>query len=469
MSTPPLNYQVEPAAAEQVLARHLASLDGHSIVRRKLSRQTIQRFLTDLSKLSSPATVRLVLLTEDRLLQWMIQDVAGRCRTLAVRRLILLGDYLRALAEAGLVSVDLMAAFRARHGYRPWHVLVQALQSENAVTKLAAFYPDPVAAGPLEVHVRSYLELQRSLGKKHQTHQLILNLFGRFLHAQGVHSPQAVTPTLIQHWLDTRTCCPVTRLGYARLIGRFFAYLHQLRVVAANPVTPVLFAMARSPRPSFRPFIFSREQITTLLAKARRLPAHNRFPLRGLTCYTMLALLSALGLRHGEARRLRICDLDLERQTLFINQTKFHKSRYVPFGPKVGGCLKQFLEARCRILMPLRDDDPLFVTAWRKPLEHDVLREVLQASLPELGISSINGQRGPRLHDLRHTFAVHRLLRWYREGGDVQSRLPALATFMGHVRPESTQVYLTITTELLQEANARFHRHFGCLFEEEHS
>ena len=96
-----------------------------------------------------------------------------------------------------------------------------------------------------------------------------------------------------------------------------------------------------------------------------------------------------------------------------------------------------------------------------------MLREVLQGALPELGISRIDGQRGPRLHDLRHTFAVHRLLRWYRQGVDVQSRLPALATFMGHVRPESTQVYLTITAELLQEANARFHRHFGCLFDEE--
>jgi integrase len=183
----------------------------------------------------------------------------------------------------------------------------------------------------------------------------------------------------------------------------------------------------------------------------------------------MLALLAALGLRHGEVRRLRIRDLDLERQTLFINQTKFHKSRYVPFGPKITGCLGQFLEARRRILMPLCPDDPLFVTVWRKPMEHDVLREVLQASLPELGISRSNGQRGPRLHDLRHTFAVHRLLRWYRDGINVQSRLPALATFMGHVRPESTQIYLTITAELLQEANARFHRNFGCLFDEERS
>jgi site-specific recombinase XerD len=317
--------------------------------------------------------------------------------------------------------------------------------------------------------VRPYLQLQQALGKRYQTHRLILNLFSRFLQEQSVPSPQVVTPVLIRKWLDTRTCCSTTLLAYLRLLGRFFAYLQQLGVVNENPATAALYEMGRPPRSSFRPFIFTSEQIATLLARARRLPPNNKFPLRGPTCYTMLVLLSALGLRHGEARRLRVRDLDLERQTLFINLTKFHKSRYVPFGSKVGSCLGQFLEARRRILAPLREDDPLFVTAWRKPMEHEVLREVLQEAQPELGISGTSERRGPRLHDLRHTFAVHRLLRWYREGVDVQNRLPALATFMGHVRPESTQVYLTITTELLQEANARFHRQFGCQFDEERS
>ena len=77
------------------------------------------------------------------------------------------------------------------------------------------------------------------------------------------------------------------------------------------------------------------------------------------------------------------------------------------------------------------------------------------------------GQKAPRLHDLRHTFAVHRLLRWYRDGADVQSKLPMLSTFMGHIDPTSTQVYLTITAALLQEANSRFHRNFGYLFDQE--
>jgi integrase len=454
--------RVTRADAERALERHVGSIDGQSGVRRALSHQTLRRFLTDLAE--PGGTV--VLLSEDRLLQWMIRDAASHCLTLAVRRLILLGDYLRALTDEGLVGADFMAAFRARHGNRTWRTLVRALQSRRPAAQLAALRPDPRAAGPLEAHVRPYLELQRSLGKRYHTHRTILNLFSRFLHARGVRSPRAVAPDLIQQWLDARPCGLTTQRAYASLIGRFFGYLRQLGVVADNPATPVLFAMGRPRRPSFRPFIFTREQVAALLARARQLPPNGKFPLRGLTCYTMLALLYALGLRHGEARHLRIRDLDLGRQTLFINQTKFHKSRYVPFGPRVGACLSRFLKARRTVLAPLREDDPLFVTAWRRPFEHDVLREVLQASLPEMGVAIAGGRRGPRLHDLRHTFAVHRPLRWYREGIDVQSRLPALAAFMGHVRPESTQVYLTITTELLQEANARFHRHFGRLFDE---
>jgi integrase len=101
--------------------------------------------------------------------------------------------------------------------------------------------------------------------------------------------------------------------------------------------------------------------------------------------------------------------------------------------------------------------------------DFSVLRELLHASRDVMGISMGDRQRGPRLHDLRHTFAVHRLLRWYRDGVDVQSRLSALATFMGHIRPESTQIYLSIATDLLQEANNRFHRNFGCLLDEDHS
>jgi integrase len=119
---------------------------------------------------------------------------------------------------------------------------------------------------------------------------------------------------------------------------------------------------------------------------------------------------------------------------------------------------------RSTLLPPVRGDDPLFVTKWRKPVCSEMLLNAFRDILGTLGIA---GRRAPRLHDLRHAFAVRCLLRWYRDGVDVQGRLPTLATFLGHVDPEATQVYLSITAELLREANARFHRYFGSSFDEE--
>jgi integrase len=114
-------------------------------------------------------------------------------------------------------------------------------------------------------------------------------------------------------------------------------------------------------------------------------------------------LLGTLGLRLGEVRRLRIRDVDLERQALFIDQTKFHKCRYVPFGPKVGQCLKCYLETRHQVLLPVQEDDPVFTTKWRKPVHPLTLMTVFRTILSTLGIEGIPGQNPPRLHDLRHS------------------------------------------------------------------
>ena len=95
------------------------------------------------------------------------------------------------------------------------------------------------------------------------------------------------------------------------------------------------------------------------------------------------------------------------------------------------------------------------------------MNNTFRAIVGRLGIQGGSGHKPPRPHDMRHSFAVHRLLRWYREGADVQSKLPMLSTFMGHIDPTSTQVYLTVTAALLQEANARFYRSFGNVFDQE--
>jgi integrase len=458
-------YEIHLVEAERVFARHLAALGTRCPGVMSVNRTTIRRFLADLCE-SRHQSDGCIVIDEPRLLRWMIEYAQEQShRTLALR-LSVLSRYFRALAQEGLIGADLLAEFKVQYGRRSWERIAQALGASDPDTALAAFRVPPPSRGPLLACIEAYIELHCSLGKKYKQQAQTLRDLDGFLVREGVSSPQGITSGIVERWLSSLTGSALIRMHKVRLTKRFFTHLQSLCVLNHNPITPTLVS-GRLPATSFRPFIYTGEQIVAILAEAKRLPRTPRFPLRAETCHMMIALLYGLGLRHGEARRLRVRDVNLTRQTLFICQTKFHKSRYIPFGPKLGHCLEEFLSVRRTVLTPLQEDDPLFVTLWRRPVSPRVLSVVFPKILRCLGIAVPPGQQPPRLHDLRHAFAVHRLLRWYREGVDVQGRLPALSTFLGHVDPKSTQVYLTITAELLKEANDRFHRHFGYTFDEE--
>jgi site-specific recombinase XerD len=319
----------------------------------------------------------------------------------------------------------------------------------------------------LAATISPYAELRRSLGLKGDATRNTLLDLDRVAQAQGITSPVEITSALIEQWIKPMDVVPAVRIRKARCVKRFFDHLRTLQVVTTNPVPASLLALRKQPSNCFKPFIFTTEQIAAILAAASKLADSTRFPHRAQTCATMLTLLCALGLRHGEVRRLRLRDVDLARRTLLIDQTKFHKSRYVPFGPKVGQCLERFLALRRTTLSPVGEDDLLFMTPSRVPLAYESLYKAFDEILGSLAITGVAGERPPRIHDLRHTFAVHRLLRWYREGVDVQSRLLLLSVFMGHVNIHSTQVYLTVTGELLREANDRFRRHVASVIDQE--
>lgn len=320
--------------------------------------------------------------------------------------------------------------------------------------------------GPLAEEMRAYIDLKRSLGAKYRTEEGTLVDFGRFLAREGIAIPAAITEDVVRCWVATMTCGPMTLTHKVRLLYRFFGHLVGRGVLRANPAS--LSLPARRPVTTFRPYILRKEVIAALLAGAKTLRAYRPFPLRPATIHTMLALLYGLGLRMGEARRLQVGDVDFTRATLLIRETKFHKTRLVPFGPKLGACLARFMERRRTVFAPLARDDPFFVAWSRAPVSDQAVRRAFRMLLGKAGVNC-TGPHHPRLHDLRHSFAVHRLLRWYREGVDVQARLQRLSTFMGHIDIHSTQVYLTITAELLDEANARFYRRFGSLLQEARS
>jgi integrase len=168
----------------------------------------------------------------------------------------------------------------------------------------------------------------------------------------------------------------------------------------------------------------------------------------------VFALLYGLGMRVGEVARLKLGDADLLCDTLFIRDTKFSKSRLVPMGPRLAQRLKRYIE-ECHGSTK-GPDMPLFSFTKRGCIHEGTISHTFHTLVPKLNLSIPPGVSSPRVHDLRHAFAVATLLRWYREGVEPNCRLIHLATFLGHVDPNSTAVYLTITEDLLHEAAQRF-------------
>jgi integrase len=467
MSDDTKSYHVDRNQAEKFQVRHLSIFGGKKRADFRFHRSAIRRFLNGHCQADGEAASSQLILSEKRLFDWLIREARRRTTASAGCCFAAVSRYVQGMVQARLLEIDLMAAFQTRYGNRGWPILAGALQAPDPVTALTLLQIVRPPSGPIALHAERYLELHEGIGKDYRPIRSLLTHLDRFLEKQGIDNVQVITCELIERWTWTANGNARTRMLKVRMAWRFFNHLLALKVVNFNPVSLVLHSLGPRTRSTFKPFIYTKEHIAAILDAARKLPCNSQFPLRAETCSIIFSLLYGLGLRMGEACRLRVRDLSLSEATLFIDQTKFYKSRYVAFGPKLGSRLKQFLDLRRRRQPSLGDADPLFVAVGPDHVDQSGLNNIFRAVVDGLGIRGHPGQKAPRPHDLRHTFAVHRLLRWYREGADVQSKLSALSTFMGHIDPTSTQIYLTITAALLQEANTRFYRSFGHLFDQE--
>jgi integrase len=307
---------------------------------------------------------------------------------------------------------------------------------------------------PLAEPIRQFLACKRALARRFLVEEKALRLLDRYLVGAGVRSLDEVGPEVLDAFLASRP--RTTPRSYNHLLGtvaRLFAWLVAQGVLLRSPLA------ARPRRQTARrlPFLFDAPTARRLLDLAGRLPDNSRAPLRGLTYRTIFALLYGLGLRVGEVSRLLRGDVDLDRDLLVIRLTKFSKSRLVPFGPRIAALLRDYLEACLQRRGTLAADAPLF-SFGGGCVNPNTISMVFHSLVPQLGLQVPPGTVPPRAHHLRHSFAVGTLLHWYRAGVDPGTRLLHLATFLGHVDPSSTAVYLTITQDLLQEANGRFER-----------
>jgi len=312
--------------------------------------------------------------------------------------------------------------------------------------------------------ITRYLQTKRALGCRFNTEERSLHLFARFLTERRVAYADQVTDDCVDRFLASRP--RLQPRSFNQLLGcvrRLFEWLVDQNEIAVSPVrTP-----ARRETSRRLPYLFERETLRELIRLAEHLPDWSRCPQRGPTQATIFALLATLGLRIGEVSRLTCGDVDLEQETLLIRNSKFGKSRLVPFGPRLADRLRAYLALREQRLGPARPDAPLFSWHGREPVHPNSIRRAFRDHLlPQLALTIPPGTSQPCVHGLRHSFAVSSLLRWYREGLDPAARLNHLSTFLGHVNPRSTAVYLTITSELLTAANARFEAYVTSLCRE---
>jgi site-specific recombinase XerD len=316
-------------------------------------------------------------------------------------------------------------------------------------------------------HIHAFLAHHRALGKRFGTEENGLRMLNRYLLDQQVMTPEAITPAMLETFM---TCRPRQAKGFNTLLStlrRFFDWLVLHEVLKQSPLQ-VQRRYCPTPRP---PFIFDQFQVQCLLEAAAHLREGPHGYDRGPTYQLALAMMYGLGLRVGEVARLCRQDVDLVRQLLVIRDTKFAKNRLVPFGPRMGARIEAYLHHTEELGGPYRPEHPFLSTSREKtrPLHSKAVSHVFQKLIPKLNLTIPPGVEPPRAHHLRHSFAVGTLLRWYREGINPADRLLHLSTFMGHVDPSSTAVYLTITADLLQEASDRFERFAIPLLKEERS
>jgi integrase/recombinase XerD len=289
-----------------------------------------------------------------------------------------------------------------------------------------------------------YLAVRNSLGHELADAARLLPRFVTWMERTG---QTAVTIAAAVQWAQLPAVGPDSVIWAHRMtaVRGFARYLSGLDADTEVPPSGLLPERRRWQPP----FIYTPADIAALLAAAGRMPT----PRRAATYQTLFALLATTGMRVGETIRMDTTDVDWDHGVLLVRKSKFGKSRHVPLHPSAVDALRDYTKRR-REYRPVPGNDSLFVSLTGRRLIYVSVGQIFRELRDQIGIGAGSARR-PRIHDLRHTFAVTTLLNWYHDGGDVAARLPWLSTYLGHHDPRSTYWYLSATPELLAAAAAR--------------
>jgi integrase/recombinase XerD len=303
--------------------------------------------------------------------------------------------------------------------------------------------------------VAEYIAFKRAKGMTFKTQATALRCFARRL---GPLDVAQVEPKLVLAFLyRSKVVTSTWHQRYSTLKG-LYRYALARDYVESSPLPTILPKKVEHAQP----YIFSAQEIKALLDSSKLLndETHRRGEISVVTFRTLLLLLYGAGLRLSEALSLTMAEVDLADSLLTIRSSKFFKSRLVPIGEKLTTTLQNYLKVRQESFGRHKSESVLFLNRKGTPLARFTAERYFRYVRQAAGLQRTDGAYfQPPLHDLRSTFAVHRLVTWYRQGADVQRLLPQLSTYLGHVGIAETQVYLKMTPELLREANLRFERY----------
>jgi integrase len=322
----------------------------------------------------------------------------------------------------------------------------------TGVTAAFSSLPAPIFA--------RYVDLKRALGRRFDDVTRTLQSLDRFLHNQAATYPD-LNAAAFQAWCQTQeNVASGVRRVRMQQIYNFCLYRRRTEPHCFLP-DPALF-----PRPHQRlkPYIFSEDEVARLLHAASGLSRVPFSPLRPEVIRLAIVLLFTTGIRRGELLRLTLGDYNRHDSTLLIRESKFYKSRLLPLNRDIAEEMHSYLRVRAQRKFPLSPDTALIWNVYRggRAYSGSKLQLCLRPLLQQCSIVTSKGQL-PRIHDFRHTFAVHALLRWYRQDVDIEAKLPFLATYMGHASVVSTHYYLHWIEPLRTRASERFARHYGKL------
>ncbi len=298
----------------------------------------------------------------------------------------------------------------------------------------------------LTIHLDSYLKVRRQLGFKMLYEGILLRNFVRF--ANSKQAPFITTKLALDWAIHPPKISPMTRakrLGIVRRFARFVSTLDHRTEVPPEKLLP-----HRLYRPT--PYLYHDEDVCRLVETARQIDPSNKF--KGIAYATMFGFLAVTGTRIGEAVSLDDEDVDLKQGLVTVRRAKGNKSRVVPLHLSTRKVLQQYVDLRNRTFP--RPLSPSFFVSEKGTRQYDnTVRRWFGLVACRIGLRKVGNRRGPRVHDLRHRFAIKTMLRWYRTHTNVDVHLPELSTYLGHCHVNDTYWYLSAVPELLKLATLR--------------